>query len=161
MKIRYVHGDLLRAEERFIVHGCNAQGVMGSGVAALLRRKDERVYTEYRKTYEAQGNRLFLGQTIWVRSTDAPYTYIDGITQEFFGRDPDVVYCDYEAIAKVMQTIDRYAVVFPAWEINAVAMPLLGAGLANGSWKIISEIIEANSNHFEPVVYLLDGKIPE
>lgn len=159
MKIRYVHGDLLQAEERYIVHGCNAQGVMGSGVAALLRAKEPRVFTEYRKTYTAQKNRLFLGQTIWVRSDQ--YTYINGITQEFFGRDPNVVYADYDAIRKVMQMIDRYAVVFPAWKINAVAMPLLGAGLARGDWKIISDIIEANSLHFEPVVYLLDGKIPQ
>jgi O-acetyl-ADP-ribose deacetylase (regulator of RNase III) len=159
VKIRYVHGDLLQAQERFTVHGCNAQGVMGSGVAALLRAKCERIFADYRNTYTAQGNRLYLGQTIWVREPD--HTYINGITQEFYGRDPNRVYVDYDAVAKVMQSIDRYAVVFPAWKIDAVAMPLIGAGLARGSWSRISSIIEANSRHFEPVVYLVDGKIPE
>lgn len=34
MKIIYKQGDLLSCPERVILHGCNAQGVMGSGIAA-------------------------------------------------------------------------------------------------------------------------------
>ena len=29
--MRYVIGNVLEAAEQFIVHGCNAQGVMGAG----------------------------------------------------------------------------------------------------------------------------------
>ena len=39
MKIIYKQGDLLEAEEVVIVHGCNAQGVVGSGVALAIRNK--------------------------------------------------------------------------------------------------------------------------
>ena len=33
--IHYVTGDLLGATQKVIVHGVNAQGVMGSGVAKV------------------------------------------------------------------------------------------------------------------------------
>jgi hypothetical protein len=39
MKIIYKQGDLLDCIEKVIVHGCNAQGVMGSGVALAIRKK--------------------------------------------------------------------------------------------------------------------------
>ena len=35
MNIIYKQGDLLECSEQVIVHGCNAQGVMGSGVAKV------------------------------------------------------------------------------------------------------------------------------
>lgn len=158
MKIRYVHGNLLEAAEPYILHGCNAQGVMGSGVAAQIRARNPEVYEEYRRVYEEQGNLLHLGQTIWVRASD--YTFINGITQEFYGRDKNVVYVSYDAVRKVIENIDLMASTFQAWKVEAVALPLIGAGLANGDWKIISEIIEEGSINFEPVVYLYDGKMP-
>ena len=37
---------------------------------------------------------------------------------------------------------------------------MIGAGLANGDWSIISKIIEEEeATHFTPVVYILDQKI--
>jgi hypothetical protein len=38
---------------------------------------------------------------------------------------------------------------------------LIGSGLAGGKWARISSIIETESKNFTPVVYLLDGVIPE
>ncbi len=35
--ITYKQGDLMKASETYIAHGCNAQGVMGSGVAKAIR----------------------------------------------------------------------------------------------------------------------------
>jgi O-acetyl-ADP-ribose deacetylase (regulator of RNase III) len=158
MKIRYVTGNLLEAPERYILHGCNAQGVMGSGVAKLLRDKEPAIFDRYRETYELQGNHLILGQTIWVWTKDK--IYINGITQEFYGREPGHVYVSYDAISGVIASINDRARAIPAMKIDAVAMPLIGAGLAQGDWNIISQLIEEGSTNFEPVVYLIDGVIP-
>lgn len=38
-------------------------------------------------------------------------------------------------------------------ENEAVAMSKIGSSLGGGDWKIISEIIEDESTHFQPVVY--------
>ena len=37
--MKIVVSDLLDIEQGMIVHGCNAQGVMGAGVADQIRRK--------------------------------------------------------------------------------------------------------------------------
>ena len=161
MKIKYVHGDLMKAQEEFIIHGCNAQGVMGSGVAKLLRDADENVFTEYRKVYDAQG--LKVGDVIWVPRTKLGKTVVNAVTQEFYGREPGVVYVSYEGLAEAMRKIDEHAKSIKSFEWTKVAMalPLIGAGLAQGKWSLISEIIEQHANHWQPVVYLFDGVIPD
>lgn len=167
MKIRYVHGDLMKAPEEFIIQGCNAQGVMGSGVAKLLRDADENVFTVYRQAYEAQG--LQVGDVIWVPSKALGKTVVNAITQEFYGKKgspgwtPDRVYVSYEGLAEAMRKIDEHAKSIKSFEWTAVAMamPLIGAGLAQGKWSIIAEIIEGMSENWQPVVYLMDGVIPD
>lgn len=160
MKIEYITGDLMSAEEHYLVHGCNAQGAMGSGVAKLIRDKYPEAYTEYRAEYDRKG--LAVGETVWVNC--GQHTIINAITQEFYGRDPNVVYVDYDGLATAMAMINYVAVVLNAslepGHLTRVAMPLIGAGLANGSWAKIAEIIEEESKDFQPVVYLIDGVIP-
>ena len=160
MDIIYKHGDLMAASERFIVHGCNAQGVMGSGVAKLIRDKYPQAYNEYVDVHRTSG--LLLGQTIWVNTH--PHTIINAITQQNYGRDENVVYVSYDAIAAVFRQINATAGMPPSdafGEVDAVALPLIGAGLANGRWSIISKIIEEEATNFQPVVYLVDGIVPD
>jgi O-acetyl-ADP-ribose deacetylase (regulator of RNase III) len=165
MKIIYKHGNLLKAKENFIVQGCNAQGVMGSGVAKLLRDRDERVFTLYRKTYEDQGNSLSLGQVIMGYSH--PHYVFNAVTQEFYGREPGRVYVDYDAVRTAMRwinsTLSSMSSEGEYFLLNTqyVAMPLIGAGLAQGKWSIISQIIEEEMTDVQPVVYLIDGIIPD
>ena len=151
MKIRYVKGDILEAPEFIIAHGCNAQGVMGSGVAAAIRGKYPNAYNVY-SAYHKNEN-LTMGNVVW-SFPDVPAEPIVGncITQEFFGGDGKK-YVDYYALRKCMQKLDAlaYAMDFPA-----VALPKIGAGLAGGDWDIIEEIIEESFIIAEPVVYVLE-----
>jgi O-acetyl-ADP-ribose deacetylase (regulator of RNase III) len=146
MKIRYIVGDLLASNEPVIAHGCNAQGVMKSGIAKAIREAYPTVYDDYRGTYEAQGNKLNLGQIITTRTFER--TILNIISQDTYGRNPNVIYVSYDAIEKAILRINTMGYV-------RVAFPKIGAGLANGSWKTISEIIEAASD-FTPVVYYLE-----
>ena len=52
MKIEYRKGDLFQTEIKTIVHGCNAQGVMGSGVAKIIRDKYPKAYDRYVAEYK-------------------------------------------------------------------------------------------------------------
>lgn len=159
MDIVYKHGDLMRASERFILHGCNAQGVMGSGVAKLIRDQYPQAFNEYARRHLAAP--LSVGEAIWVNTS--PHAIINGITQEFYGRNPNVVYVSYEGLRAVIKIIEAVAADGSTiyGEIDAVAMPLIGAGLANGRWSVISKIIEEESHSFQPVVYLVDGIVPD
>jgi O-acetyl-ADP-ribose deacetylase (regulator of RNase III) len=152
MKIEYVEGDLLASDEFIIAHGCNAQGVMKSGIAKAIRAQYPIAYNEYRAVYEKQGDKLNLGQVIVAETANRIILNI--ISQEFYGRDADVVYVSYDGIANAILNINDAFLFGDLPGHNRVAFPMIGAGLANGNWEKISSIIESYSN-FQPVVYYL------
>ncbi|ESQ85297.1 macro domain-containing protein [Asticcacaulis benevestitus] len=150
--IIYKQGDLLVAPERVICQGCNALGKMGAGIAVPIKNKYPEAFKAYRSTYEQQGNRLDLGQSIWVDCSDGR-TVINAVTQEIYGRDPNVVYVSYEAVRQIMRDIDIWAKAQQS--MPYIAFPKIGAGLANGDWEVIAKIIEDEAKNFQPVVYTL------
>ena len=152
MKICYETGNLLESSCKIIVHGCNAQGIMGSGIAKAIRAAYPKVYNTYREQYASYG--LLLGEVVFVKATKNLWV-ANGITQEFYGSKG--VFVDYDAINIVMEEVNDFA---RKKEIKEVGLPLIGAGLGGGSWKRISEIIEEQFIDVLPIVYTLDGVIP-
>ena len=150
MKIIYKTGNLINASEKLILHGANAQGVMGSGVALAIRNKYPKAYEDYRNHFLRYG--LKLGDVIF--SNNGSITFANGITQEYYGRDGKQ-YVDYEAINIVMKKVNEYCNLN---NITEIAMPLIGAGYGGGDWGIISEIIEKECTDTQPIVYVIDGK---
>jgi O-acetyl-ADP-ribose deacetylase (regulator of RNase III) len=153
MAIIYKTGDLFASNERVLVHGCNAQGAYSSGFAGIMREHYPEAYQGYCEAYDK--GELRLGEVIWVTAHDGRVIG-NAITQETYGRDKNVVYADYQAIRWAMREINLYV----AGQYDSVGMPAIGAGLANGSWATISQIIEEEATQFTPVVYLLDGRMP-
>ena len=47
MKIEYVVGDFIDGSEDTILHGCNAQGVMGRGAALAIKTRLPWAFAEY------------------------------------------------------------------------------------------------------------------
>lgn len=157
MKIEYVEGDLFTTNIPLIVHGCNAQGVMGSGVAKIIRERFPRAYEKYREAY-TKGT-LELGSIIAVpcydvKNSNVPVAIVNAITQEFYGRDGKR-YVSYDAVAESMSKINRMA---EEYEFKAVAMPRIGAGLGGGNWNVIEAIIESELKSVKPFVYALKGE---
>lgn len=156
MKIEYIKGDLFSTNITSIVHGCNAQGVMGSGVAKIIREKYPKAYDRYRKEYELH-NHLRLGHVIPVPCGDKvndPDNFkiiINAITQEFYGRDGKR-YVSYDAVADSMNIINKF---FEVYGITEVAMPKIGAGLGGGDWNVIEAIIESELKNVKAFVYEL------
>lgn len=132
-------GDILSVERGIIVHGCNAQGVMGSGVAHQIATKWHHVYEEYRKYVlkMISQKKSALGTVVPVAVNDNLFVF-NAITQENFGRRPDVRYVNYQAVQKCFNMIAAIA----ATDKLPVHYPMIGAGLGNGEWSIISEIID-------------------
>ena len=56
--IKIIDGNLFDSKAQIICHQCNCQGVMGSGVAAEVKRRYPHVYKAYRKDYEQGKLRL-------------------------------------------------------------------------------------------------------
>lgn len=135
--IKIHQGNILTGVDRgFIVHGCNAQGVMGSGIAKDIRDTWPQVYEDYKKQERYLG--LNLGNTIYTE-VGLGLTVVSAITQECYGRDKDILYVDYDAVSCCFEWI-KNASENTGWQVH---FPLIGCGLANGKWEEVSKRIEA------------------
>lgn len=154
VKIIYESGDILDSQETIILHIVNSKGVMASGIAKSIRDKYPVVYQKYMDHHRDNG--LKLGEAIWV---DVGSRFIiNGVGQQNYGRDKNIRYVSYDAIQKIISSINANEVLKAAadnGECVAVGMPLIGCGLGNGKWSIISAIIEEEATNFVPVVYTL------
>lgn len=135
--IKQQRGNLFSVKQGHIVHGCNAQGVMGSGVALGVKNLYPGAYESYRIIHETQG--LVLGQAYpWQASTDL--LIWNAITQHGFGSGRR--YVSYDAIQTCFEEINRIALDRRDEIAPHIHIPLIGAGRAGGNWDIISAIIE-------------------
>jgi len=154
MAIEYIKGDVTLAESGVIVHGCNAQGVMKSGVAKAIKEKFPEAYDAYMTKHKSEDG-LVLGENIHAVSKslidDKIIVVTNAITQEFYGKD-NKRYVDYDAIRSCMRNI---AFSFDGMT-STVAMPKIGSGLGGGDWKTISAIIEEELSNYDVKVYHLD-----
>ncbi len=153
-----VEGDLVqlanRGEVDVMIHGVNCQGKMNSGIAKSVRETFPEAYTSYMK--HKAGTRSLLGQLdiVDVERAGKSVKIINAFTQFNYGRDADVLYADYEAIRKAFKAIatqfDRKC---------KIGVPRIGAGLANGCWMTISNIIHQELKHHNVVLvdYPLDN----
>ena len=140
-------GDLLTATHGIIVHGCNAQGVMNSGVAKAIRARYPGAFTAYRRAYDAAvaaGQRqLTVGEVIWYevpadqRPGPAPLWIANAITQAFYGRTPGHRYVDYHGLHQAFEDVGARA---RQWGLP-VHYPRVGAGLGGGDWGTIESLI--------------------
>ncbi|AVH85397.1 hypothetical protein RsoM2USA_470 [Ralstonia phage RsoM2USA] len=165
--IHTVYGNMVEAiaendlygRREFYVHGCNAQGAMGRGIAGEFRREYPTVWKDYRRAYLLQG--LKVGDVISVELSDSWGIVFNAITQEFYGADKNVVYVDYDGLRKCFKKINKmilnWNTEFPEVVYDKVLnFPLIGAGLANGDWNIIEKIIDDEiDNSIEKVLWKL------
>lgn len=134
--MKQVTGDLIQfaKEGRFdvIIQGCNCFNVMGSGVAKGIKENFPEAYAADLST--AKGDISKLGT--YSKAITGDLIILNAYTQYRYGRDKTVQYCDYKAIDNVFKLI---AGNFHGLRIG---YPMIGAGLANGDWNVISEIID-------------------
>lgn len=131
----YKKGDVTEAHEDIIAHGCNAQGVMGKGVAKTIREKWPGAFDVYKQVYDERG--LNLGDVIIYQGDKV--TVANCITQEFYGRgDDNNQYVDYDAVHKCMGALRKYC---EEQDLHTIAIPKIGAGLGGGEWLKIEGII--------------------
>ncbi len=149
MKIQYKIGDITQAEEEIIAHGCNCQGVMGSGVALAIRNAFPQAYKEYKSSYDQKSNQFKLGNTIIVYCNNK--IIANCLTQTFYGRDGSK-YVSYDAIQSCMNQLYNMAKI----KNLKVALPLIGARLGGGDWNVISAIIESEFKDITPIVYVFN-----
>lgn len=135
-----IKGDLLQATSGHIIHGCNMQGKMRSGVAKVIRAKYPKAYDAYKYISETTG--LFVGQAIWVKVSEDLVIW-NLITQEFYGRDGKL-YLDYQGLETALQkiVINTPTSLMISGIERTIHTPEVGCGLAGGEWSKVEPIIK-------------------
>lgn len=162
MALEYAGYGLLDGPERVILHGCNARGKFGAGVAKSIADAHPRAKVAYLRAWEE--GRLLPGNIIW--SSSGPWRIGNAVTQDRYGREHGVRYVRPEAVRQTIRTMDvlaqrsREEAVVRDWFngcIERVAMPRIGAGLGGGDWEEIETVIREEAKHFTVVVCIPVG----
>ncbi len=130
--MKIVNSNLLDETNGIIVHGCNMQGVMNSGIAGQIKAIYPQVYNDYINQYKTKQ----LGDIIITNITNE-LIIVSGLTQEYYGRNKSIRYVDYKAIENVFIKVNQLAIDTKL----PIKYPMIGCGLANGDWDIVSNII--------------------
>ena len=140
-------GNLVsEVSQGIIIHGCNAQGVMNSGIAKEIRETYPDNFLNYKRYCDSYGmdRKYLLGKVCWFQPHEGLWI-ANAITQLNYGRDPNTQYVDYEAIQKAFNEIVSHVVHGALSTFNGnthLNYPTIGAGLGNGDWSVINDIIE-------------------
>lgn len=143
--IKYKKGNLLDVTGEVIIHGCNSEGVMGSGVALAVKQKYPEAFEEYRKYCEAFSDQYLPGDTVSYLHEPTNTKILNAITQDSYGRS-GVRYVSYDAVDSVFSEVSRL------YERDTpINFPKIGAGLGGGEWSVISAIIKHHLKDFTNV----------
>lgn len=134
-----VKGDLLFVEKGIIVHGCNGQKKMGSGVAKLIKDKWPSAYDKYLHGPMANGTVSYeeVSDDLWV---------MNAITQQEYGNPGERRFTSYDAVVDCLEKVNKFAMLVEAQRgfKPAVHFPHRFASYRGGAnWLIIQRCIEA------------------
>jgi O-acetyl-ADP-ribose deacetylase (regulator of RNase III) len=157
--IKYIKSDLIKSDCDVIIHGCNCRKVMGAGIAKQIKATYPEAYEVDMRTTWGDPNKL--GTFTYVKVPNKYFTgkdvyIVNAYTQNEYGREEGKVYADYKAIREVMTRISDFFVDTDD-KVFKIGMPKIGAGLARGDWKTISEIINRAFADKEIYVYEWDN----
>lgn len=158
MIIGYIKDSILNTPHKYIAHGVNCQGVMGSGVAKVLLDKYPEVRSKYLRSYERMERMMLesteemLGTVQFVDCRDK--IVLNMFTQDRYGYD-NKQYVSYEAIKDCFEGLTKYFSENNS-EIVTIAIPKIGCGLAGGEWDVVEKIInEVTGDKLNIEVYYL------
>ena len=137
--MKEIYGDLIELGKNnvfdVIVHGCNCFCTMGSGIAKQIKLEFPEAYKADLDT--VKGDKSKLGTiSVAVKILLKKNLYIvNAYTQYYY--NPRFQQTDYQAVRNCFKQIKQQ---FGNKGIK-FGIPLIGAGLGGGDWKIISLII--------------------
>lgn len=147
--IKYVQGDLFKAPEDMLAHGCNCRNGFGSGVAYYMAQKYPKVKAEFHDKYEEDGWRL--GDVQFVRLVSKDHQYVANCATQYHYLPRTVCHVDYDAVRTSMGKVKEFA----KSKGLSVAIPKIGAGLAGGDWETIEKILQEVFSDYDVTVYYL------
>ncbi|NOW95991.1 macro domain-containing protein [Mucilaginibacter sp. SG564] len=133
--IIYHRGDLLKDDADCLVNTVNTVGIMGKGVALAFKNAFPHNYLAYRNAFAAK--QLAIGRLLIVQDTSlllGQKTIINFPTKTHW-RLPS----EYSYIVQGLEALKSY---LSENDVRSVAMPALGCGNGELSWRKVKPLIE-------------------
>lgn len=154
--IKTVKGDaveaLVKGDINFLLHQCNAQGVMNSGIAKQIKNTLPEAYGAYLKQYQDN-----FGDTFGMVSIGG--NVINMVSQDNYGYDGKR-YTNYGVMADIMSQISE--IIYADYGLHTRNLVLglpykMGCDRGGGDWMIVHELIEHCLSQYwrEVVIYEL------
>jgi O-acetyl-ADP-ribose deacetylase (regulator of RNase III) len=135
--MKIIKGDLIKLalEGKFdiIIHGCNCICTMGAGIAKAIKAEFPEAFKADQVTEKGDKSKLGSYTQATTSRNGHSITVINAYTQ--FNYRGKGIKADYDAIRNVFKELKS------EYTGKRFGFPLIGAGLAGGDWKVISEII--------------------
>jgi hypothetical protein len=103
--IEILKGNLIEVKYGLLLHGCNCQGKMGSGVALAIRNRYPAAYENYMNLVTTLGDGITnknLGGIVQHVPITFSLSVLNGFTQCFYGRDEGIRYASTNYIDRVL-----------------------------------------------------------
>lgn len=132
--IKLIKGDLFNTNTNLICHGVNCSGGYGSGVAGQIARYYPSAKKYYLDKFKSEGWKL--GDIQEVPQWDGKIIVNCATQDKYLPRG--ICHADYCAIETCMIKVKELA----NKNNYTISMPMIGAGLAGGSWDHIEKNIK-------------------
>lgn len=148
--IKIIYGNLFDSTAEILCHQCNCQGVMGSGVAAEVKKRYPEVFQAYRHEYETKG--LELGKVVFVKNLRGQII-ANLLGQDKFGYDGQ----QYTRYDKLQECLDAVKTVMIEQGFTTVALPyMMSCCRGGGSWDVVFTMITETFKGFDVEIWRLD-----
>ena len=148
--ISVIDGNLFDSKAEIICHQCNCQGVMGSGVAAEVKRRYPDVYSSYREDYAL--GKLKLGYVCFAETYHNSKQVIAIMCgQDKYGYDGKQ-YTHYDKLQECFDTVLNYASHYDTKP--TIAFPyLMSCHRGGGDWTIVYDMIDKTFSDYNVEIW--------
>lgn len=147
--LKFITGDLFTSEQPAIGHGVNIRGVMGSGIAPLVRAHFPAVFPPYKAACDR--GELEPGDMLPVEVEKDKWVF-NLASQDNTGRNARYEWVEESLIRSFDYCLDN--------GISGFAIPRIGAGIGGLQWAKVKEIIIDVAEQF-PIVELDVWSLPD
>ncbi len=138
--IKDIKIDIFASGAQVILHSCNTQNTMGSGIAKALRSRWPAVYEADCLAKTGNYNKLGAISVANIKDDISTIKFvINCYSQEFYGHDKR--YSNYEALYNALERVKVFCLF--NGNIKTIAAPYkMASNLAGGDWRIVRPMFD-------------------
>jgi len=155
MALKIITGNLLdmasNGDFDVIVHGCNCQNTMGSGIAKQVKERFPNSWAADQQTKKGSIEKLGNWSVNWEQPNPGAFYLVNAYTQYEYNKPGErKQHFNYTAFALILE---KFSLVFKSYRMG---FPLIGAGLAGGNRSIILGMLEGFSEKMTKDVIVVE-----